>query len=81
MKHDDLGNKEMTVTVKEVAEILVAAVVAAEKAQLPEITKEAIIGVIFTIFSEYAVDIMAYIEQQAQTEKVAKFFSKGMCNN
>lgn len=80
MKQNDLGSKELTVTVKEVAEVLVASLIAAEKAELPSKFSECIVAVMFSLFKDYISEITAYINERAKAEGIAQYF-KGMCNN
>ena len=81
MKHDDLGSKKLTVTVREVANVLGASIMAAKVSQMPPQVKECIVATVLSLFDEYIDDIQKYVDEKAKEEEdVAKFFS-GMCDN
>lgn len=80
MRQDDLGNKEMTVTVEQVVDMLTASIMAANESQMPPQVKECVVTTTLMLFEEHIDDILEYVSEKAKVEDVAKFF-KGMCNN
>lgn len=75
------GDKQLTVTVKQVAEIMVAAMVAARHAEYSESAIGAMISIIIALFDEYAEDILEYISEKQKEEECKLAFLKAVKEN
>lgn len=75
------GDKELTVKVKDVAEILVAALVASKECGISENIFGYALTIIMEIFKDDLDDILEYCEERKNAEILAKAFKNGFCKN
>lgn len=75
------GEKELTVTVKDVAEIMVAAMVAGKAAGYSESAIGAMISTIIALFDDYADDILEYISEKQKEAECKMSFLKALKEN
>lgn len=75
------GDKQLTVTVKQVAETMVAAMVAGRHAGYSESAIQAMITIIIALFDEYAEDILEYVKEKEQEEACKLAFLNAIKEN
>lgn len=75
------GDKQLTVTVKQVSEILVAALVASKECGISENVFGYALTIIMEIFKENIDDVLEYCEERKNAEILAKAFKNGFCKN
>lgn len=75
------GEKELTITVKQVADTLVATLVAGRAAGYSESAIGAMITTIITLFDDYADDILEYIHEKQKEEECKLAFLKAVKEN
>lgn len=75
------GDKELTVKVKDVAEILVAALMASKECSISENVFGYALTIIMEIFKDDLDDILEYCEERKNAEILAEAFKNGFCKN
>ena len=72
------GEKQLTVTVKQVADMMVAALVAGKQAGYPESAVAAMITTIMMLFEDYNDDILEYLQEKEKEEACRLSFLKAI---
>lgn len=75
------GDKQLTVTVKQVAEMMVAAMVAGRHAGYSESAIRAMISTIIALFDDYSNDILEYCKEREKEEECKMSFLKAIKEN
>lgn len=75
------GDKELTVTVKQVADTMVAALIAARSAGYSESAIQAMITTIIMLFVDYKDDILEYVSDKQREEECKMSFLKAIKEN
>lgn len=75
------GDKQLTVTVKQVADTMVAAMVAGRAAGYSKSAIGAMISTIIALFDEYSDDILEYISEKQKEEECKLAFLKAIKEN
>lgn len=81
MKENDLGNKELTVTVKNVAETLVATKIAADMSGMPSVAVDVAITAIMSIFQDFTDVILEYISTRQKSEAFIEAIKRNASQN
>lgn len=82
MEKNDLGSKELTVTVKEVAETLVATKIAVDSSKgLPPVAADVAIEVVMSIFHDFTDVILEYINQRQKSEAFKEAIKRNASRN
>lgn len=81
MKQNDLGSKELTVTVQEVAETLVATKIAADKCGMPSVAVDVAISAIMNIFQDFTDVILEYINARQKSEAFREAIKRNASQN
>ena len=75
------GNKQLTVTVKQVADTMVAAMVAGRRAGYSESSIRMMITTIIAVFDDYAEDILEYCKGKEKEEEYRMAFLNAIKEN
>lgn len=81
MKEKDSGSKELTVTVQNVAETLVATKIAVDKGGLPSVAADVAISAIMNIFQDFTDVILEYISERQKSEAFAEAIKRPASQN